>query len=296
MPIDQPAFNIPSVFAGASLPVDGEACVSRLRERLQQWCGVHLGPDKEYLFAHRLRPLMQELDLDGCTALLRAAEHPGGRHIRDRIIDALTTHETLFFRDQSPFQALREHVIPAVKLSGRRQLKIWSTACSTGQEPYSIAICLLESIADIEQWNVSILATDVSPATIEIAKQGLYRDHEIRRGISCKQRERFFEREDSSWRIQKRIRNMVQYRVADLTATAQPVGPFDVVFCRNVLIYFRPEVAKAALRRVASRLSETGCLFLGSSELSHSCEDVLAMHKLGDATCYRRLPSDRLFG
>lgn len=262
-----------------------------LRERLQQWCGVHIGPDKSYLLANRLRSLMQEIEVTTYDALLKMAEGKHGLKVRDRIIDALTTHETLFFRDKSPFDAIRNQLIPEVRrAAGKRKptLRIWSAACSTGQEPYSIAMCLVESIPDLNDWSVSIIATDVSSRTVAIAKQGRYQDHEISRGTTAQQRQRFFERDENGWSARSNISRMVQFMVGDLTSPVQPAGTFDLIFCRNVLIYFQREVAQSVLERVVDRLSPTGRLFLGSSEIPLGAENLLSTERLGTATCFRR--------
>lgn len=270
-----------------------------LRQRLQTWCGVRIGPEKSYLLSNRLRPLMQELGVSTYQQLLELAEggltgranpQMTGTQIRDRIVDALTTHETLFFRDRSPFDALKSHVIPEIASNAghRRNLRIWSAACSTGQEPYSIVMSLVDAIPDIASWQISITATDVSQGTIELAKQGRYQDHEVRRGITASQCDRFFSRDGNVWVIKSSIRQMVRFAVGDLTSSPQPAGPFDVIFCRNVLIYFPPEVAERVLRNLVSKLSKDGRLFLGCSEIPHDCDDVLRTERLGLATCFRR--------
>ncbi len=263
----------------------------QLRERLQQWCGVHIGPDKSYLLTNRLRSLMQEIGVTTYDALLKLAEGNRGLKVRERIIDALTTHETLFFRDKSPFDAIRNHLIPEIRrAAGKCQptLRIWSAACSTGQEPYSIAMCLVESIPDLSDWTVSIVATDVSAQTVAIAKEGRYQEHEISRGTTAQQRQRFFERDEEGWSARNNIRRMVQFMVGDLTSTTQPAGTFDMIFCRNVLIYFQREVAQRVLGRVVDRLSSSGRLFLGSSEIPLGAENLLVTERLGTATCFRR--------
>ncbi|MEM8670163.1 MAG: protein-glutamate O-methyltransferase CheR [Planctomycetota bacterium] len=275
----------------ASVPKTGSDATAKLRQRLQQWCGVEIGADKAYLLTNRLRPLLQEVGVSDYDELLKIAESASGVRVRDRIVDVLTTHETLFFRDRSPFEAIRNHLIPEIRNASatrRPTLRVWSAACSTGQEPYSIAMSLVESLPDLKEWHILIIATDVSSGTIATAKQGRYQDHEVSRGTSPQQRERFFVREGELWAVRSEIRAMVQFQVGDLTSAVQPSGPFDLIFCRNVLIYFPRDVATQVLERMVNRLSSDGRLFLGSSEIPHESNDLVQTERMGMATCFRR--------
>lgn len=265
--------------------------VDRLCDHLRQWCGVHLDRSKSYLIENRLRSLVKELGYPCHADLLAAAERRDGVRERDRIVDALTTHETLFFRDKSPFDALATQIVPELQAQanvGKPRLRIWSAACSTGQEPYSIAIKLLETIRNIDAWDLSILATDVSTGTVAAAKDGLFREHELRRGINSERQQRYFEADGAHWRVKDSVRQLLDFRVANLNSPSQPAGPFDVIFCRNVLIYFQPEDANRILRRVASRLAPGGRLIVGCSEVLRGVEDILMTQTVGQATCYRK--------
>jgi chemotaxis protein methyltransferase CheR len=143
-------------------------------------------------------------------------------------------------------------------------------------------------LPDFSQWNISILGTDVSSGTVARAASGIYQTHEIQRGISARQRDEFFEKKGEDWQLVDRIRNMVSVRVGDLSGHALPIGPFDLIFCRNVLIYFQPEDAKRILRAVASRLTTTGRLIVGSGEVLRDVDDFLVTETVGQATCYRQ--------
>ncbi|MFK8110751.1 MAG: protein-glutamate O-methyltransferase CheR [Rubripirellula sp.] len=267
-----------------------QTAADRLCLRLRRWCGVHLDSSKRYLLDNRLRNLMIELGVEDYDQLLAMAEKAGGTPIRDRIVDALTTHETLFFRDHSPFQALETVVVPEIREStkfGKPRLRVWSAACSTGQEPYSIAIKLAECLPDINNWNISILGTDVSSGTVARASAATYQEHEIQRGTSKRQRDAFFRPSGDNWQLVDSIRSMVTIRVTDLSAQTLPTGPFDLIFCRNVLIYFQPEDANRILRNVAKRLTPNGRLIVGSGEVLRDIEDFLVTDSVGQATCYR---------
>ena len=273
-----------------ALPKNGD-WLDALCQQLRRWCGVYLDSSKSYLIENRLRGLITELHFGSYEEMIAAAKQVGGTAVRDRIVDALTTHETLFFRDTSPFDALAKVIVPEIRDAtrvGKPRLRVWSAACSSGQEPYSIAIKLLESVDDLSGWNISILASDVSSGTVAAARKGIYQDHEIRRGISESQKRAFFEAHGEHWQLKNQVRRLIQFQVGNLDSASQPVGPFDLIYCRNVLIYFTPEDANRILRVVASRLAPGGRLFVGCSEVLRNVGDFLVAEKVGNATCYRR--------
>lgn len=273
------------------VPITNDSIATGLLcDRLRSWCGVHLDQSKAYLINNRLRELMAQYKLSDLATLVRLADEATGTRIRDLIVDALTTHETLFFRDQSPFDALATVIVPEVRARSplrTPRLRIWSAACSSGQEPYSIAMKLLESVPEIATWDVSILATDVSAGTIAKAKTGLYQQHEVRRGVTAALQSKYFEARGSDLLIKPVVRNMVQFQVGNLNANIQPAGPFDLIFCRNVLIYFQPDDVQRILKSIASRLKPDGRLFVGCSEMVRGTGDFLVSDRAGQATCYR---------
>ena len=225
-----------SPLASPALPTPSRDETRLLREKLTRWCGVHLDQSKSYLVESRLRELLAETGASGYDDLVARAERADGLPIRHRIIDALTTHETSFFRDGSPFDAIRRVIVPEIRHQtrvGRPRLRVWSAACSSGQEPYSIALSLLESIPELEEWDLSILATDVSPGTVQLAKEGIYKEHEVRRGLNDAQLARYFQRHGEDWQVSGHIREMIRFRVLNLENASVP-GPFELIFCRNV--------------------------------------------------------------
>ncbi len=272
--------------------IDESLALDRICHLIHQWCGVTLNASKHYLIQNRLRPVLAHYQLKKLSELIARACDPTGNEVRDRMIDALTTHETLFFRDSSPFDALAQIIVPEAERNatmGRPRLRIWSAACSTGQEPYSIAMRLLERIPDIGRWEIRILASDVSTLSIEQAKLGVYMDHEIRRGLKPDHERNFFDKVGGEWRIQARVRQLVQFQPGNLLSANQPTGPFDLIFCRNVAIYFGDEDRLRVFRMLASRLAPGGRLFVGCSEVLTNLTDVFQTERIGAATCYRKL-------
>lgn len=267
-----------------------EPSIFRLCQLVEQLCGIALDDSKMYLIRGRLRPLLEEFGFTDIDQLTRDAERPSQTQLRDRLVDALTTNETLFFRDRSPFDALRENILPELRKQSavrRPRLRIWSAACSTGQEPYSIAMTLIDCLPDLNQWDVSILATDISQDALQRARSGIYASHEIDRGLSHQVRDRFFTRHGDKWAIQPEIRRMVRFEVQNLHRPPVNPGPFDVIFCRNVAIYFKADLRKALFERLTSVLTPDGYLFVGCSESLHDLGTRFKPIRLKQATCYR---------
>lgn len=234
-------------------------------------CGVYLDQSKGYLIEARLADLVTRTGCKTYAELARKARVTSDRALQTQIVDAITTNETLFFRDNSPFEALRHKVIPDLIDSKAgtvfpRRIRIWSAACSTGQEPYSIAITLRELIPDLDDWDITILGTDVSDAAVKRASLGLYAPHEIERGLSPAHLNKYFRRVGKDWQVRDELRTLVSYQKLNLLQPFASLGTFDVVLCRNVAIYFTPEARRDVFRRLAERLPANGYLFVGASE------------------------------
>lgn len=242
--------------------------VSRLVADL---CGIVLDESKGYLIKSRLSQLAEEAGCKTFSELYYKARYESEKDLRTRIINAITTNETLFFRDASPFDALQFKVIPNIidekaSTAFPRRLRIWSAACSTGQEPYSIAMVLRQMLPDIARWDIQILATDISDAVIRQASLGRYAEHEIKRGMKPELLEKYFLREPNGWKVKDEIRSMVAFRRMNLLEPFVRVGPMDIIFCRNVAIYFSPQDRRSLFERLAAELTPSGYLFVGSSE------------------------------
>lgn len=234
-------------------------------------CGILLDESKGYLIESRLAPIARHHGLDSYAELVRQARLAYDKQLLNQIIDAITTNETLFFRDESPFEALRHKALPElidakVKTAFPRRIRIWSAACSTGQEPYSIAMTLHDLIPDIHSWDISILATDICDSAIEQASKGEYSSFEVERGMKPQYLERFLARRHGNWKVRDEIRALVAFRHLNLMSPFTGLGPFDVVFCRNVAIYFTPEGRRGVFQRIAQTLTRDGYLFVGCAE------------------------------
>ena len=240
-------------------------------ELVDELCGVMLDETKGYLVESRLGQLADE---HGCTSyrdLCLQARAGGDRMLQQKIIDAITTQETLFFRDSSPFDALQNKILPdlidaCARGGTARKLRIWSAACSTGQEPYSLAIVLRETIPNFASWNLSVLATDISDAAIARASRGWYAAHEIDRGMRASLLPKYFKPHQGGWQVSDEVRGMVSFHRRNLLQPFTEVGTFDVIFCRNVAIYFDAPHRRALFPRLADQLAPGGTLFVGSSE------------------------------
>jgi chemotaxis protein methyltransferase CheR len=255
-------------------------------------CGIALDETKGYLLESRLGPIVRQVGCKDFVELVQRARNGNDRTLMRRIVEAITTRETLFFRDSSPFTALSLEVLPDLiqRKSDVRydhSLRIWSAACSTGQEPYSIAITLFESIPDIADWDISILATDISETAIVQAELGLYSDHEMSRGIQPRHQEKHFCRTANGWQIDESIGQMVRFQRFNLHDSFAAFGHFDIIFCRNVAIYFSAEGRRSLFHRLAQSLNPGGALFAGSSESLSDLGDEFAPCHAGDAVFYR---------
>jgi chemotaxis protein methyltransferase CheR len=231
--------------------------------------GISLEPGKEYLVESRLAPLAIKEGFASCLdfiARLRADGRINGLH--HRAVEALTTNETLFFRDYQPFEALRQSIIPALmeQRAATRRLTIWSAACSTGQEPYSLAMLLLEHFPQLADWKVSILATDFSSHVLDLARQGTYSQFEVNRGMPASYLVKYFTKQEENWRLKDQVKNLVTFRPMNLIEPWPVMLPFDLVFLRNVMIYFEVETKKAILKKTRHCLLPHGLLFLGAAE------------------------------
>lgn len=234
-------------------------------------CGVVLDESKAYLIESRLSKVAEDAGCKNFSELYYKARYENNKTIQIKIIDAITTHETLFFRDTSPFEALQHKVFPDLfdakaKTATPKRIRIWSAACSTGQEPYSVAIVLHELLPDIATWDIRITGTDISDSAIQQASIGRFRDIEIQRGLKPEILEKYFIREPNSWKIKDEIRAMVAYRRLNLLEPFNGIGPFDVILCRNVAIYFDAVARKSLFERLVKELTPEGYLFVGSSE------------------------------
>jgi chemotaxis protein methyltransferase CheR len=239
-----------------------------LRSLLKQRSGLDLSADKQYLVESRLLPLARKAGLPGIAELVLKMKGGGAEALTKEVVEAMTTNETFFFRDKIPFDHLRETILPAMLQSraSRKSLRIWSAACSTGQEPYSIAMCLKERAQALSGWRVEIVATDLSQEVLEKSRAGIYSQFEVQRGLPIQLLVKYFTQVGELWQINSEIRGMVQHKQLNLLQDFSHLGKFDVIFCRNVLIYFDQETKINTFDRVAKVMEPDGMLMLGAAE------------------------------
>ncbi|MGZ3290685.1 MAG: CheR family methyltransferase [Xanthobacteraceae bacterium] len=237
-----------------------------LRKLLKERSGLDLSADKQYLVESRLIPLARRAGLPGIAELV-AKIKAGAEALTSDVVEAMTTNETFFFRDKIPFDHLRETILPALvqARASRRSLRIWCAASSTGQEPYSIAMCVKE-FAGLSGWRVEILATDLSQEVLEKSKAGLYSQFEVQRGLPIQMLVKYFTQTGELWQLNADIRAMVQHRQLNLLQDFSHLGTFDVIFCRNVLIYFDQDAKARIFDRLSRMLEPDGVLALGAAE------------------------------
>ena len=231
--------------------------------------GIVLDASKGYLFESRLGPLVDEWGCPDYLTLCKKARADVSGSMRNHIIDAISTHETSFFRDQAPFELLKHKLLPDhidLSKSIPGNLNIWSAACSTGQEIYSIAMALTEVLPDVKRWRIRLLGTDISDAAVAQASAGKYNEIEMGRGLQDAKKMKFFERQNNIWRVKDDLRAMVSFRKFNLHDALGGLGKFDIIFCRNVAIYFGPDTRKNLFERIADQLNPNGALIIGSTE------------------------------
>ena len=258
-----------------------------VRELVRAESAIVLEPGKEYLVESRLVPLARQAghgSVDAYVAELSTRRTPAALK---QVVEALTTNETSWFRDTDPYTELRESIFPALaKCRPSRRLRVWAAACSSGQEPYSIVMTALDTPA-LAGWHVEVLATDLSEEMLDRGRRGEYSQLEVNRGLPATTMVRHFERSGLNWRINQSIRERVEFRHLNLTRPFPPMGQFDVVFLRNVLIYFDLPTKRDVLRRVRQVLAPDGHLFLGAAEMTMGVDDAWERVPAGRSSVYR---------
>lgn len=262
------------------------------RRYLRQKCGIVLDENKAYLVRSRLTPLVHLFEFDSLSALLNAVHENAPPALQQAVINAMTTNETLWFRDSHPFAILRQHLLPEVSALNR-PVRIWSAACSSGQEPYSIAICIREyqkQHPNAFVGGVEILATDISTEVLRKAENGDYDHLALSRGLSPHYLQDFFVpgAAPDSRRVTAEIRKLVRFQQFNLQNSFAGLGKFDIVFCRNVLIYFDDQMKMRILQQIAAALQNPGFLLLGASESANGLGDVFTLSRSPNGLYYQR--------
>lgn len=250
---------------------------------------IVIEPGKEYLVESRLQTLARKENIVSVSALIDTLRSRQYGELHRRVVDALTTNETSFFRDAHPFNALRERILPELILKRRseRILNLWCGAASTGQECYSVLMLLAEHFPEFFTWNFNFLATDLSSEVLEQAKEGYYSQIEVNRGVPPALLQKYFTQHGNRWRISDSLRQKVVFREMNLVSDWPVLPPMDIVFLRNVLIYFDPPVKRTILGKVRRILRPGGYLFLGGAETTLNLDDSFERVVIDRATCYR---------
>ena len=251
---------------------------------------IVLEPGKEYLVENRLAPLAERegfASLELFIGKMRSQVVVNGLH--HKTIDALTTNETFFFRDFHPFEALRKHILPKLieQRAAVRQLRIWSAACSTGQEPYTLAMLICEHFPQLRDWKITIHATDLSPTVLKTAEEGSYSQFEVNRGLPAAYLIKFFDKQNDRWVIKDEIKKMVQFRPMNFVQPWPLMPPFDLVFIRNVMIYFDVETKKFILKKIRACMMPHSYLFLGTAETTLNLDPGYKPESIDKTTAYR---------
>lgn len=258
-----------------------------LQDYVYRESGIVLDADKHYLLEARLTPIVHQMRLssvnDLCSLLRATSDSP----LKQQVVDAMTTNETYFFRDPVQYDVLKARVLPALMAERRdtRRMSFWSAASSSGQEAYSLAMLLLEM--GLGDWNVRILGTDLSARMLERARGGKFLQIEVNRGLPATYLVKYFKRSGLEWQLKDEVLRMVRFESFDLRKSMRALGPFDVVFCRNVLIYFDVESKRRILREIQGTLFKGGYLLLGGSETTLNLDDRFERRIFGQTVFYQ---------
>lgn len=260
-----------------------------VRDLVRARSAIVLDASKTYLIESRLVPIARQRGLPDTGALVAQLRREPRGQLQDVVVDAMTTNETSFFRDPNLWNGLREHILPQMIAARRstRSLNLWSAACSSGQEPYSLAMMLLDHFPEVYDWNVRILATDLSGEMLGRAASGRFSQLEVNRGLPAPSLIKHFKRDGAMWQISDRIRQMVEFRMVNLIEPWPFIPAIDVLLCRNVLIYFDLPTKQQVLARCRDVLRPDGLLILGGSETTLNLDDRYERIPSGTATAYR---------
>lgn len=257
---------------------------------LERACGIVLGDNKQYLVASRLSPVLQNEGIPDLGELVKVLDRRPSADLKGRVIEAMTTNETQWFRDTYPFDVLRKHLLPEMERQRMTKVRIWSAACSSGQEAYSISMTVEEYRAAGGRIEAEILGTDISPAMIEQARQARYTANIASRGLASERQQRFFDEvANNTWEVKPHIRKRVSFRAHNLLESYAGLGSFDIIYCRNVLIYFGWDSRRDIVGRMAQVAKPGSYLIVGASESLARHSEAFELVRLEGGVLYRRL-------
>jgi chemotaxis protein methyltransferase CheR len=248
-----------------------------IAQLLKRRSGLIITAEKQYLLESRLTPVARERGLPDVTAVI-AKLRTGDEALARTVVEAMTTNESFFFRDKTPFEQFEKVILPAMlkARASTKRLRIWCAAASSGQEPYSLSMILKEKAAQLADWRVEIVGTDISTEILARATAGVYSQFEVQRGLPIQLLMKYFKKEGEQWRISDELRSSIQYRTFNLLDPFTGLGNFDIVYCRNVLIYFDEATKRGVLTRIAQLMPADGFLLLGAAETVVGVTDVFA--------------------
>jgi len=257
-----------------------------LQEHVYSQVGIVLEDNKHYLFESRLAPIVKQHGLGSINELVALVRAKRNQDISHQVVEAMTTNETYFFRDPAQYEAIKNVLLPKLKEDRKdtRKLRFWSAASSTGQEAYSLAMLLLES--NVKDWNLQILGTDFSSKVVERARAGLYQQIEVNRGLPASLLVKYFRRSGMDWQITEPVQKLARFETIDLRKSMRTLGPFDLVFCRNVMIYFDNDTKRGILKEIHTTLFRGGWLLLAGSETASGIDEWFERKMIGNLTVF----------
>jgi chemotaxis protein methyltransferase CheR len=258
-----------------------EAEFEYVRTLLKARAGLALSPEKRYLVESRLAPVCRRFNAASLSDLIGRLKGGLEADVERSVVEAMTTNETFFFRDRAPFELFQKVLLPhfLAARAAKRRIRIWCAAASTGQEPYSLAMLLDQREAELANWRIEILATDISSEVLERAKAGCYSQFEVQRGLSTQLLLKYFTQAGDQWQLAPAVRARVEFKTLNLIHDFSHLGQFDLIFCRNVLIYFDPPTKASVLQRMADILPDDGMLVLGAAETVIGLSNALVPHR-----------------
>ncbi len=267
----------------------------QFRKFLEDACGISLGDNKQYLVTNRIRRILEDNNIASFAELVRVLKQGINRKLREQVIDSMTTNETFWFRDNYPYDHLKNKLLPELMAGNNRMfgpVRIWSAACSSGQEPYSISMMVEEYKRQALNLPrpVQIVATDLSSTVLDQAKKGEYDKLSVLRGLSSERLDRYFDNtSENVWRVKNSVKDRIDFRSLNLMDSYSSLGKFDIVFCRNVLIYFNADLKRQILQKIHASLKPQGILYLGSSEGLAGAADLFDMVRCDPGILYKAI-------
>jgi len=272
----------------APTPVTNENDLIYLRDLILTRSAIILEPEKNYLLQARLEPVAREAGLASLEELaLKLRTTPSGP-LHEKVVEAMTTNETSFFRDILPFDAFKDSVLPDMikKRADSKKLSIWCGASSSGQEPYSMAMIMKDHFPELATWDIRFLATDLSTQMLEKCRKGKYSQMEVNRGLPAQLQIKYFERKGMSWIIHEELRNMIDFQPLNLAGKWPMMNKVDIIWLRNVLIYFDVEIKKEILKKIRHVMQPDGYFFLGGAETTMNIDDNFKRLQFNGTSCY----------